>query len=56
MKLYPLPDTAPGASGQLYDIANDPGEKTNLIFKYPELVKELKALLDQSKAAGRSRP
>ncbi|MCF7673793.1 MAG: sulfatase-like hydrolase/transferase [Akkermansiaceae bacterium] len=34
----------------------DPGEKVNLYFKHPEIVKELKALLDQSKASGRSRP
>jgi len=51
-----LPDTAPGAPAQLYDLAADPGEKTNLFFKHPEIVKELKALLDQSKTTGRSRP
>ena len=41
---------------ELYDIAADPGETRNLYFERPEIVKELKALLDQSKASGRSRP
>jgi arylsulfatase A len=51
-----LPDTAPDAPGQLYDLANDPGETTNLYFKHPERVREMKALLGQSIAAGRSAP
>ena len=51
-----MPDTAPGAPGQLYDLETDPGERKNLYFEHPEIVKELKALLDQSKASGRSRP
>jgi arylsulfatase A-like enzyme len=50
-----LPDAEPGAPGQLYDLEADPGEKNNLYAKRPEIVKELKALLDQSKASGRSR-
>jgi arylsulfatase A-like enzyme len=53
---YILPDTAPEAPGQLYNLANDPGETTNLYFKHPERVREMKALLDQSIAAGRSAP
>ncbi len=56
MAPYALPDTAPGASGQLYDTAKDPGERENLVFKHPELVKELRSLLEHSKTAGRSRP
>lgn len=50
----PLPDTAPDAPGQLYNLESDPGETTNLYFKHPEVVKELKALLESSKAEGRS--
>lgn len=55
MSPFALPETAPGAPGQLYDITRDPGEKMNLYSKKPDLVKELKALLEQSKASGRSR-
>ena len=54
LKRYALPDTTPDAPGQLYNLETDPGETTNLYFKYPELVKELKALLEASKAEGRS--
>ena len=50
---YALPDTAPDAPGQLYNLTADPGETTNLYFKHPEIVKELKALLEASKSSGR---
>jgi arylsulfatase A-like enzyme len=56
LKPFALPDTAPDAPGQLYNLESDPGEKVNLYSKRPEIVKELKTLLDQSKASGRSRP
>ncbi len=56
LKPFALPETAPEAPGQLYDLAEDPGETTNLYFRHPEIAAELKALLDQSKASGRSRP
>ena len=56
LKHFALPDTAPDAPRQLYNLETDPSEKENLYFKHPEIVKELKTLLDQSKAAGRSRP
>jgi arylsulfatase A-like enzyme len=56
LKPFALPDTAPDAPGQLYNLEADPGEKVNLYFKHPEIVRELKTLLDQSKASGRSRP
>lgn len=56
MQRFALPDTAPEAPGQLYNLATDPGETTNLYFKEPETVKKLKALLDATKAAGRSAP
>lgn len=51
---FALPDTAPGAPGQLYNLADDPGETANLYFKYPEIVRKLKSLLETSKAQGRS--
>ena len=56
LKPFILPDTAPGAPGQLYNLEADPGETRNLYFDQPQIVKELKTLLDQSKASGRSRP
>jgi arylsulfatase A len=56
LKPFNLPDTAPGAPGQLYNLEADPGETKNLCFEQPQMVKDMKALLDQSKASGRSRP
>jgi len=40
----------------LYNLEDDPGETTNLYFKRPEIVRELKAKLDGFKASGRSAP
>lgn len=51
-----LPEKAPDAPGQLYNLAEDPGETTNLYEKHPEVVKELKALLEECKSSGRSTP
>jgi len=56
LKAYALPETDPDAPGQLYDLEADPGETTNLYHKHPEIVAELKALLEQAKATGRSAP
>jgi len=56
LRRYYIPDTAPEAPGQLYDMVADPGETTNLYFKNPEVATELKSLLEQSKQNGRSRP
>ncbi|HCN28650.1 MAG TPA: arylsulfatase [Verrucomicrobiales bacterium] len=56
LKPFALPDTDPETPAQLYDLATDPGETTNLYSKQPEIVKELQALLEQSKTTGRSRP
>lgn len=53
---YEVPETAPGALGQLYDLKTDPGETNNLYFKRPEIVKELKTQLEQFKNSGRSAP
>ena len=50
------PLSAPEAPGQLYNLEKDPGETTNLYFEHPEIVRELKTLLEESRAAGRSRP
>ncbi|MGD1977843.1 MAG: arylsulfatase [Akkermansiaceae bacterium] len=41
---------------QLYDLSNDPGEKTNLIGKKTEIANKLKAELEALVQAGRSRP
>lgn len=54
LKALMLPEKAPDAPGQLYNLEDDPGETTNLYNEYPELVKELKALLDQCVESGRS--
>ena len=51
-----LPDTAPTAPGQLYDLDTDPGERTNLYFEHPEITKKLKTLLEMTKHQGRSAP
>jgi len=56
MKQYALKELAPDAPGQLYDLAVDPGETTNLYNKYPQVVKQLKAQLEQFKSSGRSAP
>jgi arylsulfatase A-like enzyme len=56
LAIFALPDTAPTAPGQLYNLKTDPGERTNLYLERPEIVKELKGLLDQSKTSGRSAP
>jgi len=53
---FTLPETEPDAPGQLYDLDLDPGETTNLYFQHPDIVRELKELLENSKMTGRSRP
>ncbi len=55
LKPFDLPDSAPNAPAQLYDLSADPGETDNLYDKNPELAKELKSLLEQTKSAGRSK-
>jgi arylsulfatase A len=56
LKPFALPDTAPTAPGQLYNLDADPGEKTNLYLQHPEITRNLKALLEKSKQEGRSAP
>jgi arylsulfatase A-like enzyme len=53
---YALPETAVDATGQLFDLANDPGEKTNLFFTEAEKREELQKLLEKLKSSGRSAP
>jgi arylsulfatase A-like enzyme len=42
--------------GQLYDLANDPGERHNLIAEQPERAQALAAELEALREQGRSRP
>ena len=56
LKKYDLPEMAMEASGQLYNLSNDPGEKTNLFFTEAEKRMELQELLKLSKESGRSAP
>ncbi|MEO0477369.1 MAG: arylsulfatase, partial [Planctomycetota bacterium] len=56
MKPYILPEKDPDAPGQLYNMKDDPGETTNLYSKHPEIVAELKALLNATVESGRSAP
>ena len=55
LQRFALPDAAPTAPGQLYNLDTDPGETKNLHAAHPEIVKELKVLLEASKSSGRSR-
>ena len=56
LKKYSLPETAPNATGQLFNLEKDPGETTNLYFIEQEKRKELQNLLQILKSSGRSAP
>ena len=57
LKAFALPETAPEATGQLFDLASDPGETTNLFFENADKRRELQALLAELTAkGGRSAP
>ncbi len=56
LRRYALPDTAPSAAGQLFDLESDPGETKNLALEQRDIVNEMEELLKHSIAAGRSRP
>ena len=56
LKKYALPETAVDASGQLFNLSNDPGETTNLFFTEADKRKELQELLQELKSSGRSAP
>lgn len=45
LQKYLLPETAPEATGQLFNLAVDPGETTNLFFTESAKRKEMRALL-----------
>lgn len=55
LKPFIMPESAPGVPGQLYNLDTDPGETRNLYASRADIVSELKALLEKSKADGRSR-
>ena len=56
LKEYYLSDTAPQAPGQLFDLESDPGETCNLSLQHPDIVVNLKSLLEASINEGRSAP
>ncbi|MCA9193363.1 MAG: sulfatase-like hydrolase/transferase [Planctomycetales bacterium] len=56
LKALALPEKAPDAPGQLYDLEADPGEVNNLYLQEPLVAKELKGLLTQAIESGRSAP
>jgi len=56
LKAYRLPDTAPAAPAQLYNLQTDPGETANLYFEQSEVAQQLKSLLEESIESGRSAP
>ena len=57
MQDYVLPERAPEASGQLYDLSSDPGETHNLFFEQEERRVAMQALLQQLRGRdGRSAP
>ena len=43
-------------TGQLYNLALDPGEESNVYTDYPEVVQRLTGLLDEIRTSGRSAP
>lgn len=55
---YVLPESAPDAAGQLYNLAKDPGETTNLFFAETAKREEMQALLQEltRKENGRTAP
>lgn len=53
LKSLHIPDKSPAA---LYNLAADPGETNNLYDTHPDIARELKAVLEESKSSGRSAP
>lgn len=56
LKKYALPEKAPKAEGQLYNLKDDPGETNNLYFANEAKRIEMKTLLEKLKSSGRSAP
>lgn len=54
LKQYVLPEAAPDAPGQLYNLDDDPGETANLYFEHPQIVDELRTRLHEYRDSGRS--
>lgn len=54
LQQYALPENAPDAPGQLYNLDDDPGETTNLYFEHKDIVEELRAKLHEYRDSGRS--
>jgi arylsulfatase A-like enzyme len=50
------PATSDPGRGQLFNLAEDAGEKKNVAEQNPEKVKELSEALDRLRKSGRSRP
>jgi arylsulfatase A-like enzyme len=48
--------TAHDQPGELFDVRQDPSERRNLYAERPEIVREMKELLDKYKREGRSTP
>jgi arylsulfatase A-like enzyme len=48
--------TAHEQPGELYDLSQDPAERRNLYAEHPEIVAELKGLLEKYQREGRSTP
>lgn len=51
-----IKETFPVDSIQLYNLANDPSESKNVFPDNPDIVNELKTLLEKYKSLGYSRP
>ena len=51
-----IKEEVPQDSIQLYNVATDPAETANVYLEHPEIVKELKTLLEKYKSQGYSRP
>jgi arylsulfatase A-like enzyme len=56
MAKYALPETEADATGQLFNLTDDPGELTNLFFSETKKREELQTLLQELKSSGRSAP
>ena len=49
LQKFVIPESAPNAPGQLYDLNVDPGETNNLYYQQPTIAKELKELLESKR-------
>lgn len=56
LEQYALPEKAPEASGQLYNLKQDAGETNNLYFANEAKRVEMQTLLEHLKSSGRSAP